>query len=88
MYRRKIIFCISLLFSFILISCGTSTGSRYAQEQVQQKKTDTDSTGYPENFDLTKYHSKIDIKDKAKPADSSPQMYGTLYHASPQYIRY
>lgn len=83
MYRRKILFCISILFSFILISCGTSTGSRYPQEQAQQKKTETDSTAYSENFDLTKYHSKIDIKDKAKPADSSSTDVWYSYHASP-----
>ena len=83
MHRRKTLFCISILFSFILISCGTSTGSRFPQEQEYKKKEVTDSAGYSENFDLTKYHSKIDIKENAKPVDSSTTDVWYSYHSSP-----
>jgi cell division septation protein DedD len=71
MNRRNILIYIPVLFSSVLISCGTSTGSRYAQEQIQPKKEMKDSALYSENFDLTRYHSKFDVKEKPKPVDSS-----------------
>ncbi|MDR3627421.1 MAG: SPOR domain-containing protein [Ignavibacteriaceae bacterium] len=83
MDRRTILFWLSIPFSFILISCGTSTGSRYPQEQVLQKAGITDSNSFTENFDLTKYHAKIDLKEKAKQEDSSSSNVWYSYHLGP-----
>ena len=60
------------LIIFIIDSCGTSTGSRYPQEQgIRVKNQETDTSKYRENFDLSKYHAKINVKEKNKPADSA-----------------
>ena len=82
MNRSKALFYISILFSFIIISCGTSTGSRYVNEQGVKKKEDSDSTRNSENFDLTKYHAKIDIKEKPKSVDSTKTDVWYSYHES------
>jgi hypothetical protein len=83
MNKRKSLFCIFILFSLILISCGTSTGSRYQQDQGKLKKTDIDSSKSLENFDLTKYHSKINIKEITKPVDSTATDVWYSYNSSP-----
>jgi hypothetical protein len=80
---RTKLFWLIIPFSFFLVSCGTSTGSRYPQEQVQQKKEGNDSTRFSENFDLTKYHSKIDIKEKNQPADSTKTDVWYSYNSNP-----
>jgi hypothetical protein len=83
MNRGTIFFWLIIPFSLFLVSCGTSTGSRYPQEQVQQKKEGKDSTRFSENFDLTKYHSKINIKEKNQAADSTTSDVWYSYNSSP-----
>jgi hypothetical protein len=83
MNRRTILLWFLIQFSFILISCGTSTGSRYPQEKVQQKAEAVDSNGFTENFDLTKYHAKSDIKEKTKQEDSSSANVWYSYRTGP-----
>jgi hypothetical protein len=79
---RKALFYVAILLSLFLVSCGTSTGSRYLQGKEYQKEEKTDTTRYPENFDLTKYHSKIEIKGNAKAEDSSAADVWYSYDAS------
>ncbi len=76
---------ILLFISSYLISCGTSTGSRYQKEneiKESDKKVESNKIKYPENFDLTSYHAKISVqsKNKSKEIDSSDVWYG--YNAS------
>lgn len=65
---RHISFAILLTLTLFLNSCGTSTGSRYQQEngnnKNQKEKVEVNKTNYPENFDLTNYHAKISINSK------------------------
>ncbi len=71
--RLKILaFIISFLFPIILISCGTSTGSRYSEarksgelKKEEKAKEEKITKKYPENFNLSEYHTKITVKDTA-----------------------
>jgi len=69
-----------LLFSFSLLvifsSCGTSTGTRYTQEESKSTKEKVEAKKvkeYSEDFDLTRYRAKISApkidKDTAGSAD-------------------
>lgn len=58
-----LVLSLSLMFNFFVISCGTSTGSRYAQETKDEKRASNEEPAkkkYPENFDISKYHAEID----------------------------
>jgi hypothetical protein len=85
MKSSKILLSISILFSINLLSCGASTGSRYAQEEEHLKKTNNDSAQYTENFDLSRYHAKINIPEKNKPADSASANIWYSYHENPDF---
>jgi hypothetical protein len=82
MHKRITFFIITIILPFILIYCGTSTGSRYPQEQRPLHKVENDSSKYAENFDMTKYHSQLDIKEKTKPVDSSNTNVWFSYHTN------
>jgi hypothetical protein len=89
--RIKVLF---ILFTFILpltlLSCGTSTGSRYnngnrKETRNEKVKTETKNKAaeYPENFNLAPYRAKITIKDTSKPKDKSDLNVWYNYHAQP-----
>lgn len=83
MYIRITAFCVAVIISLSLFSCGTSTGSRYQQEQAEQKKEDKDSVRISENFDLTRYHPKMDIPEKIKTTDSAKTKVWYSYNENP-----
>ncbi len=90
MNYKPIIFVFYFVFPVFLISCGTSTGSRYSDarttteiKSVPKSKVKTDETKYPENFDMSRYHSKIDVKDTAQKIDDKNLNVWYNYHEGP-----
>jgi hypothetical protein len=83
MNNRIASICITAFVSLSLFSCGTSTGTRYLQEEAQHKKDDKDSGKISENFDLTRYHPKMDIKEKTKTPDSAKTKVWYSYNENP-----
>lgn len=84
---RQISLAIILTSTLYLNSCGTSTGSRYQQENGNNKKEkvkiETAKIKYPENFDLTDYHAKITVNSKSNSRENnlSDVWYG--YNSAP-----
>lgn len=83
-----LIACLAL--PVILISCGTSTGSRYSETRKSsslknEEKSKEEKTGkkYPENFDLSGYHSKIDVKGSKDTVESKNLDVWYNYHEVP-----
>lgn len=74
MKRNLIIyFLMFLFFSVIIISCATSTGSRYSKNDTFEKTDSSDvkidekkNENLVEDFDITPYKSKIDVPGREK----------------------
>ena len=67
-----------LLMSFLIASCGSSTGSRYDKEEKNNTtdktstEKETDLTSLPkEDFDITPYKTKITIPEQKKYSDKN-----------------
>lgn len=79
---------LSVIVLFVFYSCGTSTGSRYAQEvsKTPEKNNieEKPKTTYPEDFDLTAYRSKIDVPSVKKDSSVSADLDAWYnYHTIP-----
>ena len=59
---KEIIIILILIFSF---GCGSSTGSRYNESANGNSHKNEEKL--QEDFDISKYETKIDISDSAKP---------------------
>jgi len=76
-----LLFPVLIPFAVIFYSCGTSTGSRYQQKNQQTSKNEKEENRidrYPEDFNLSSYHAKIDLPDSSKKStrDSVELWYG------------
>ncbi len=81
---------ISFLMSIILISCGTSTGSRYSEgrksdeiKNEEKAREEKITKKYPENFNLSRYHTKIAVKDTAARQEKNDLDVWYAYHEAP-----
>jgi len=83
MNKTLIFLCYSLLLLTLFDSCGTSTGSRYPQEQKLPQAKPTGTKENPENFDLTNYRAKIDVKGIEKKTDSTASKVWYSYNTAP-----
>jgi septal ring-binding cell division protein DamX len=66
MFKRISMIISSFLLSILLFSCSTSIGSRYVTETSNPNTSGEKKTKkieYPEDFDMTKYHSQFDITE-------------------------
>ncbi len=76
-FKSIVILIASSSIIFLAASCGTSTGSRYNRsgnkETEKSFAKEKSEKKYPENFDIEKYRSKINVpevkKDSAVAAD-------------------
>ena len=90
MSDKNILIIFTFSLSMLLLSCGTSTGSRYGESTTKATKnvkgkteTKNKASKYPENFDLTPYRAKLTIKDTVKPVDRSNLNAWYDYHTQP-----
>jgi len=73
--NKFIIYIAGAVFSLLLISCGTSTGSRYEHARDKSESSDSDKSATPEKtFDMAPYRAQINIpeqevKDTIPPPD-------------------
>ncbi len=85
---RQLILLIILTSTFFLSSCGTSTGSRYQQETVNNKnskvKNEQKEIKFKENFDLTNYHAKISLNSKKDSSVNNSQNVWYSYNSKPE----
>jgi hypothetical protein len=58
----------ALLASLLLYSCGTTSTVRYhrGEKKTEKENKETEEKTYKETFDITPYHTTIDIKEKPK----------------------
>jgi hypothetical protein len=91
MTRKIFLLFISTATAIIFITCGTPVGSRYAQETEksstektagEKSATDTSKIKYPENFVITNYRSKIEIKESKKDSATNQEAWYN-YHIAP-----
>lgn len=68
MYKNLILYLTASLFSLTIISCAASTAGRYSDGSSKEKANNNaeKKNFYPENFDLSKYHAKLDLKEDKK----------------------
>ena len=90
MSGKKYLIIITFILPLLLLSCGTSTGSRYGENSAKETKEVKEKSGtknkaskYPENFDLTPYRAKLTIKDTVKPVDRRDINAWYDYHTQP-----
>ncbi|HED06238.1 MAG TPA: SPOR domain-containing protein [Ignavibacteria bacterium] len=62
MKQNKIIILLSVAFSLFLISCATSTATRYKREEKKETSRNKTKVLPPENFNITPYRTKLNIK--------------------------
>lgn len=55
-----------LSFSLLIVSCGTSTASRYERSEDEKRKDEIVKSDIKEDFDMTPYRTQLSIE---KPAD-------------------
>ena len=82
-FIQYLLYFFSLTIILIFYSCGTSTGSRYSQEEKQPEKAKKEQSPvkkYPEDFNLSGYHAEFHVppSNKKKNSDSLDIWYG--YH--------
>jgi hypothetical protein len=84
---KTILLIFAFILPLILLSCGTSTESRYngsgKTAKNEKEKTKNKASEYPENFNLAPYRAKITIKDTSKPNDKSNINVWYNYHTQP-----
>ncbi|MCL5029743.1 MAG: SPOR domain-containing protein, partial [Bacteroidetes bacterium] len=84
---RLIILAFILISTLYLTSCGTSTGSRYQQENgnngKEKEKIAPTKNKYPENFDLTNYHAKISVNSKNNSKENNLSDVWYEYNSAP-----
>lgn len=56
-----------LITTLILIGCGSSTASRYESGKEKTEKNTVNTAKLDENFDITPYKTKIEIKQVERP---------------------
>jgi len=86
---RTLFILLTFILSLTLLSCGTSTGSRYngsgkhAKNEKEKTESKNKASEYPENFDLSPYRTKITIKDTTKQNDKGNLNIWYNYHTQP-----
>jgi hypothetical protein len=90
MSDKKYLIIIAFILPLLILSCGTSTGSRYGENNTKETKNVKEKTGtknkaseYPEKFDLAPYRAKLTIKDTVKPVDRRNLNAWYDYHTQP-----
>jgi SPOR domain len=90
MKAKTIYLIFVVILPITLLSCGTSTGSRYengngktAKNEKIKTETKNKASEYPENFNLAPYRAKITITDTTKPKDQSNLNVWYNYHTQP-----
>ncbi len=81
---------IFLLISIMLVSCGTSTATRYSEggksaelKKEEKAKGEKEIKKYPENFNLSGYHTKINVKDTNRVKEKNNLNLWYTYHEAP-----
>ena len=62
-------FLLFTLITFVVVGCGSSTGTRYDNGNNNTIKKSSESRDLKENFDITPYKTKIEIKQKSRTID-------------------
>jgi cell division protein FtsN len=69
MIRNLILLIISGAFSFIIVSCAASTADRYSEgsgKNEMKGSAEKNKSFYPEDFNLSGYHTRLDLKEDKK----------------------